>query len=99
MLIIYYVLSAISWLIWLYCLFIVIDAIMSWMPFLTNSSLGRLLDKIVNPYLNLFRRGPIAKLAYSTGIDLSAVIGIFLLYFIQDYALQWLANILYKLVG
>ncbi|RVU70300.1 MULTISPECIES: YggT family protein [Lactobacillus] len=97
--IIYNVLSFISWIIWLYCLLIVIDAIMSWLPFLANSALGRLLDKIVDPYLNLFRKGPIAKLAYSTGIDLSAVIGIFLLYFIQDYALSWIANILYKMVG
>lgn len=97
--IIYYILSAISWVIWLYCLFIVIDCIMSWLPFLANSVVGQLLNKIVDPYLNLFRKGPIAKLAYSTGIDISAVIGIFVLYFIQDYALQWIANILYKLIG
>lgn len=97
--IITYILSGISWIIWLYCLFIVIDAIMSWMPFLAHSALGRLLSRIVDPYLNLFRKGPIAKLAYSTGIDISAVIGIFILYFVQDYVLQWIGNILYKLVG
>lgn len=72
---------------------------MSWLPFLANSTVGQLLNKIVDPYLNLFRKGPIARLAYSTGIDISAVIGIFVLYFIQDYALQWIANILYKLIG
>lgn len=97
--IIYYILSAISWVIWLYCILLVINAIMSWLPFLANSVIGEWLNKIVDPYLNLFRRGPIEKLAYSTGIDISPVIGIFVLYFIQDYALQWLANILYKLVG
>ncbi|GAA3628607.1 YggT family protein [Lactobacillus hamsteri] len=96
---IYYILSVISWIIWLYCLLIVISAIMSWLPMLANSVVGQFLNKIVNPYLSLFRKGPLEKLAYSTGIDISPVIGIFILYFIQDYALQWIANILYKLVG
>ncbi|KRN14730.1 hypothetical protein FC38_GL000021 [Lactobacillus gigeriorum DSM 23908 = CRBIP 24.85] len=72
---------------------------MSWLPFLANSTLGRLLDKIVDPYLNLFRQGPIRKLAFATGIDVSAVIGLFILYFIQNYALNWLFNILYKILG
>ncbi len=98
MVVIYYIISALNWLIWLYCLFIVIDAIMSWMPLLANSAVGRFLDKIVNPYLNLFRKGPIAKLAESTGIDISAVIGLFILYFVQSYVLQWISNILFKLV-
>ena len=62
-----------TWLLWLYSLFIVIDAIMSWLPMLSNSVVGRFLDKIVDPYLNLFRRGPFAKIAYSTGIDISPI--------------------------
>lgn len=57
---------ALTWILWLYSLLIVIDAIMSWLPMLSNSVVGKFLDKIVNPYLNLFRRGPFAKLAYST---------------------------------
>jgi len=96
---IYYVIYVINWIIWLYCIFIVIDAIMSWVPFLRNSVIGKWLDKIVNPYLNIFRKGPIQKLAYSTGIDLSALIGLLVLYFIQDYALQWIQNILFRLIG
>lgn len=88
-----------TWLLWLYSLFIVIDAIMSWLPMLSNSIVGRFLDKIVNPYLNLFRRGPFAKLAYSTGIDISPIIGLFILYFVQNYVLVWIFNILLRLVG
>lgn len=88
-----------TWLLWLYSLFIVIDAIMSWLPMLSNSVVGRFLDKIVNPYLNLFRRGPFAKLAYSTGIDISPIIGLFILYFVQNYVLVWIFNILLRLVG
>lgn len=88
---VFYVLD---YLIWLYCLFIVIDAIMSWLPFLANSVVGRFLNQVVNPYLNLFRRGPIARLAFSTGIDISAIIGLLLLYFIQNDVLQWLERLL-----
>lgn len=95
----YYVVITLQYILWLYSIFIVIDAIMSWLPFLANSTLGRLLDKIVDPYLNLFRQGPIRKLAFATGIDVSAVIGLFILYFIQSYALNWLFNILYKILG
>lgn len=59
---------ALTWILWLYSLLIVIDAIMSWLPMLSNSVVGRFLDKVVNPYLNLFRKGPFARLAYSTGM-------------------------------
>ena len=47
---------ALTWILWLYSLLIVIDAIMSWLPMLSNSIVGRFLDKVVNPYLNLFRK-------------------------------------------
>ena len=69
--VIHFIYVALTWILWLYSLFIVIDAILSWVPMLSNSVIGRFLDKIVNPYLNLFRKGPFAKLAYSTGIDIS----------------------------
>lgn len=91
--------TVINYIIWIYSLLLVIDAIMSWLPFLANSSLGQLLNKIINPYLNLFRRGPIERLAYSTGIDVSPILGIFVLYFIQTYVLRWIFNIIIRLMG
>lgn len=94
-----YIVLALSWIIWIYCLLIVINAILSWVPFLANSFVGRLINKIVNPYLKLFRIGPLKRLAYSTGIDISPIVGLFLLYFVQDYAIPWLANVLFKLIG
>lgn len=90
---------AFTWILWLYSLLIVIDAIMSWLPMLSNSVVGQFLDKIVNPYLNLFRRGPFAKLAYSTGIDVSPIIALFILYFIQNYVLVWIFNLLLRIMG
>ena len=90
---------ALTWILWLYSLLIVIDAIMSWLPMLSNSVVGKFLDKIVNPYLNLFRRGPFAKLAYSPGIDVSPIIALFILYFIQNYVLVWIFNLLLRIIG
>ncbi|MBD5431552.1 YggT family protein [Lactobacillus agrestimuris] len=97
--VVYSIISIIDWLIWLYCLLIVISAILSWVPMLYNSAIGQFLNKIVDPYLSLFRRGPLQTLANNTGIDISPIIAIFVLYFIQDYVLRWVANILFKLVG
>lgn len=66
---------------------------------LSNSVIGRFLDKIVNPYLSLFRKGPFAKLANSTGIDVSPIIGLFILYFVQNHVLYWIINILLRMLG
>ena len=92
--VIYYICNVISYLIWIYSILLVIDAITSWLPFLANSVVGRLLTKISAPYLNLFRRGPLGNLAVSTGIDISPVIGIFILYIIQDL----IQNLSYKFI-
>lgn len=97
--VIHFIYLALTWILWLYSLFIVIDAILSWLPMLSNSVIGRFLDKIVNPYLNLFRKGPFAKLANSTGIDVSPIIGLFILYFVQNHVLYWIINILLRMLG
>ncbi|NRO25704.1 YggT family protein [Lactobacillus helveticus] len=97
--VIHFIYLALTWILWLYSLFIVIDAILSWVPMLSNSVIGRFLDKIVNPYLNLFRKGPFAKLANSTGIDVSPIIGLFILYFVKNYVLYWIINILLRMLG
>lgn len=87
----------IQWIFWLYSLLIVINAILSWVPALNNSVVGQWLDKIVNPYLNWFRRGPLARLAYSTGIDFSPIIALLVLYLVQDYVLVWIFRILFRI--
>lgn len=85
---IYYILNTIKWIIWVYSIVMVIDAIMSWVPMLRDS---------VDPYVNLFRKGPIQTLTNSTGLDISFLIGLLVLYFIQDYVLGWIANILLRI--
>lgn len=78
----------------IYSFVIVIDALMSWVPSIRDSSLGQFIDRMVEPYVRLFRQGPLLKLMYATGIDISPVIALFLIYFVQSYALGWLFNIL-----
>lgn len=95
--IINYVIYSIDWLIWIYGIIMVIDAIMSWVPFLRDSAVGRLLNRVVDPYINIFRKGPIQNLSNATGLDISFLIGLLVLYFIQDYALKWLGNILFRI--
>ena len=92
-----YLINGIDWLIWIYSIIMVIDAIMSWVPALRDSTVGNLLNKLVDPYVNLFRKGPIERLTNSTGLDLAFLIGLLLLYFVQDYAINWLANILLRI--
>ncbi|WP_317638242.1 YggT family protein [Lactobacillus xylocopicola] len=75
----------------------VIDAIMSWVPALRDSAVGRLLDRLIDPYLDIFRKGPIQALTESTGLDFSFLIGLFLLYFVQEHVLDWISNILLRI--
>ncbi|WEV40590.1 YggT family protein [Lactobacillus sp. ESL0681] len=89
----FYILNALEQLIGLYSLIMVFDAIMSWIPFLRDSAVGRLFDKLIDPYLRIFRKGPIQRFSYSTGLDLSFLIGLLLLYFAQDL----LKSILFRL--
>lgn len=97
--IIYRVIALIRQLIWIYSIIMVIDAIMSWVPTMRNSTIGRLIDRIIEPYLNIFRKGPIESLSNSIGLDLSFMLGLLLLYFVQDYVIVWIANILLRLVN
>ena len=73
-----------------YSLLIIIDAFMSWIPAISESAAGRWIDRIVNLFVNLFRQGPILRLIYATGIDISPMIALFVIYFVQSVALGWL---------
>ncbi|WP_419513724.1 YggT family protein [Lactobacillus kimbladii] len=95
--IIYYGIYILDYIIWIYSIIMVIDAILSWVPSLRDSTVGRIIDLLVDPYLNLFRKGPIARLSNATGLDISFLIGLLLLYFVQYYVLKWVANILFRL--
>jgi YggT family protein len=97
--VIYSVITLIRQLIWIYSIIMVIDAIMSWIPAMRNSTVGQLIDHLIEPYLSIFRKGPIESLSSSTGLDLSFILGLLLLYFIQDHVIIWIANILLRLVN
>lgn len=95
--IIYYGIYILNYAIWIYSIVMVIDAILSWVPSMRDTAVGRIINRIIDPYLNLFRKGPIERLSQTIGIDISFLIGLLLLYFVQDYAIKWLANILFRI--
>ncbi|MEB3365292.1 YggT family protein [Lactobacillus sp. R2/2] len=69
--IIYYGIYILNYAIWIYSIVMVIDAILSWVPSMRDSAVGRIINRIIDPYLNLFRKGPIERLSQSIGIDIS----------------------------
>lgn len=64
--------------------------LMSWIPALQNSAVGRFLETICEPYLGIFRKviPPIGM------IDLSPIVGILALRFIEKGILILLSYIL-----
>ena len=53
--------------------------LMSWIPALQESAVGRFLEKACEPYLGFFRKfiPPIGM------IDISPIVGLFVLYFVE----------------
>ncbi len=75
----------------IYWFAIIIYILMSWLPGLQNSAFGRLLDKIVDPYLSIFR-----KFIPTIGmIDISPIVALLALNFIQRGVQTILVNLLY----
>lgn len=75
----------------IYWFAIIIYILMSWLPGLQNSAFGRLLDKIVDPYLSIFR-----KFIPTIGmIDISPIVALLALNFIQRGVQTILINLLY----
>ncbi|MEE1131853.1 MAG: YggT family protein [Caryophanon sp.] len=89
----YNVLSFVSLLFTIYSFMIIIYILMSWIPALQESKFGEILAKFVEPYLGIFRRfiPPIGM------IDISPIVAIFLLNFIQRgvmIAIQYIFGLL-----
>ncbi|MFC9538445.1 YggT family protein [Lysinibacillus sp. NPDC056959] len=64
---------------YVYSLMLVAYVLMSWVPAVQNTSVGRILTKLCEPYLGIFRKfiPPIGM------IDISPIVAIFLLNYIQ----------------
>lgn len=65
--------------------------LMSWVPALQESAIGRFLEKVCEPYLGFFRKfiPPIGM------IDISPIVGLFVLIFIERGVYNILAFFLY----
>lgn len=75
----------------IYTYAILVYVLMSWVPAIQQSQFGVLLGKIVEPYLNVFRRiiPPIGM------IDISPIVAILALQFIAQGALKVLSYLVY----
>ena len=64
--------------------------LMSWVPALQSSAVGKFLEKVCEPYLGFFRKfiPPIGM------IDISPIVGLFVLVFIEQGVLNILSYIL-----
>lgn len=64
---------------YIYSLMLIGYILMSWVPAAQNSAIGRMLAKVCEPYLGIFRKiiPPIGM------IDISPIVAIFLLNYIQ----------------
>ncbi len=70
-------------------------AIISWIPELNDTAVGRLLYQISDPYLRLFRKWvPSARIGHIE-LDLSYIVAVIVFFFIQSE----LIKIMYGLLG
>lgn len=75
----------------LYTVLLVVYALLSWFPGAYESALGRLLGKICEPFLDLFRRLPLQF----GGIDFSVMAAIIALNFIVRILNQIIYSMIY----
>lgn len=89
-----WILRIISTLLNIYAFLIVIYTLLTWVPKLLDNPVGRVLTRIVQPYLSWFERfiPPIA------GLSFAPVIALLVVYFVNNYVLIWIANIIFHLV-
>lgn len=83
----------ISTILGFYTYVLIARVLMSWVPDVERTSFGRILFKLTEPYLGIFRRF-IPPLPLGGGyLDLSPIVGIFAWSFVQSgvvLVLQWL---------
>jgi len=76
---------------WIYTWVIVAGALLSWIPASAGGTLDelkRLLDRVTEPYLSIFRRFLHSIRVGSIGLDLSPMLGIIVLYVAQSALLR-----------
>ncbi len=89
--ILYNLLYLINRLVNLYTVLLVVYALLSWFPGAYQSALGKLLGRICEPFLDLFRRLPLQF----GGIDFSVMAAIIALNFIVRILNQLIFSIMY----
>ncbi|MCL6453056.1 MAG: YggT family protein [Alicyclobacillus sp.] len=76
---------------------LIATAILSWVPDLANSQLGRILDSITDPYLRLFRRFIPPLHLGGLLLDVSFIVAVVVYFFLREGVLSVLFAVLGRL--
>lgn len=74
----------ISNIIQIYSIILVIYALLSWFPGAPESALGQMVHRLVEPFLNLFKKLPLQF----AGLDFTVLVAILLLNFLERLVAQ-----------
>jgi len=78
---------------------LIATAIISWIPDLAGTQLGRILTRITEPYLRLFRRFiPPLRLG-AVMLDLSFIVAVIVYFFIREGIMSVLFTVLSRLIA
>lgn len=75
--------KVLSFAINLYVVLIILDAVLSWIPTARDYRITELISFLVNPVLN-----PIRKLIPRIGVDVSPIVAIAVLYFLDNFIVR-----------
>lgn len=86
--------QVIQGLLWAYGYVLIGTAVISWIPDLLDSQLGRILVKLTDPYLQLFRRFIPSVHIGGVLLDLSFVVGVVVYFLLQNIVLSVLLTVI-----
>jgi len=75
--------KVLSFAINLYVVLIILDAVLSWIPTARDYRIIEVISSLVNPVLN-----PIRKLIPQIGVDISPIVAIVVLYFLDNFIVR-----------
>lgn len=96
---IYMLLNIISTLLSIYGYLLIATAIMSWIPDLASTQIGRILHNVTDPYLRIFRRFIPPVPLGGIMLDVAFIVAIIVYFFIERGIMAVLVGVLAKVVS
>lgn len=82
-----YLISIVSWILQIYYYLLIARILMSWVPEMERTAVGRLLYRLTEPYLGIFRRFIPPLYFGGAGIDFSPIVAFLVYWFVINYAI------------